>query len=125
MRGKKGHHKATGGAASDDPSSGSKLYDEDLKTKPKRYNESKVEDEAEEKKHGGRAKRHKRRHGGHVHHEDMGELKHAHHVGKIHGHKGGHKGRSARKHGGRTGSNFNPLSSAHSGEAPKGHKTTD
>ena len=122
MRGKKGH-KATGGAASDDPASGSKLYDEDLKTKPKRYNQSKVEDEAEEKKRGGRAKR---KRGGHVHHEEMGELKHASHVGHVHGHhKGGHKGRKARKHGGKTGSNFNPLSSAHSGEQPKGHHTTD
>lgn len=122
MRGKK-HYKATGGAASGDPASGSKLYEEDEKSKPKRYNQSKVEDEAEEKKRGGRAKR---KHGGHVkHHEKMGELKHAHHVGKVQGHHHAHKGRKPRASGGKTGSNFNPLSSAHSGSSPSGHKTTD
>lgn len=33
-----------------------------------------------------------------------------------------HAGRKARKSGGRTGSNMNPLSSAHAGTAPKGRK---
>jgi len=120
MKGKHHKHHATGGAASGDPPSGKKTFEEDLKDKPKRYNQAKVEDEAEEKKHGGRAKR---KHGGraHKHHEKMHELKHAHHVGKVHGsHKGGHKGHKARG-----GSNFNPLSSAHAGSPPKGHHTTD
>lgn len=124
MRGKK-HHKATGGAASGDAPSGSKLYEEDLKSKPMDYTaKNKVAGEAEEKKHGGRAKR---KHGGKVkHHEKMGELKHAHHIGKVHGHhKGGHKGHRARGGGTKSGSNFNPLSSAHGGTKPSGHKTTD
>lgn len=117
------HKKATGGAASGDAPSGSKLYEADLKDKPsRRDNASKIEGAAEEMKHGGHAKRRKRRHGGKVkHHEKMGELGHAHHVGKVAGkHHKGHKGHKARG-----GSNFNPLSSAHSGSAPPGHKTTD
>jgi hypothetical protein len=123
MKGKK--HKATGGAASGDPESGEKLYDEDLKTKPEaRTNAKKIDDEAEEKKRGGRAKR--KRGGGVKHHEKMGEMKHAKHVGMVEGRMGkAHKGRAARKAGGRTGSNFNPLSSAHSGMAPKGHSTVE
>ena len=36
-----------------------------------------------------------------------------------------HAGRAPRKAGGRTGSNFSPLSSAHAGTAPKDHKTTE
>ena len=69
---------------------------------------SHVVKEAEEHKHGGRAKR---KHGGHVKH-----------VGHIHGeHAGHHAGRKPRKSGGRAGSNMNPLSSAHKGVAPKGH----
>lgn len=127
MKGRK-HHKATGGAASGDPESGTKLYDEDLKTKPEaRTNAKKIDEEAEEKKHGGRAKRHKRKHGGKVkHHEKMEELAHAHHVGKVKGSMAkAHKGRAARASGGKAGSNFNPLSSAHSGMAPKGHSTVE
>lgn len=120
MKGKK--HKATGGAASGDAESGSKDYDDDLKSKPTRRNNApKIENAAEEKKRGGRAKR--KRGGGVRHHEKMGELAHAAHIGKVKGsHSKGHKGRAARASGG---SNFNPLSSAHSGSAPKGHKTTD
>lgn len=119
MKGRK-HHKATGGAASGDPESGTKDYEADLKSKPERRNNApKIENAAEEKKHGGRAKR---RHGGRAkHHEKMGELKHAHHVGRVHGHHTkAHKGHKARG-----GSNFNPLSSAHAGSPPSGHKTTD
>jgi hypothetical protein len=64
---------------------------------------SHVVKEAEAKKRGGRAKKHL----GHVHGE------HAH---KRHD-------RPARKSGGRTGSNFSPLSSAHKGTEPKKHKS--
>src|SRR5258708_547363 len=117
---------ATGGAGSDDPPSGTKLWEKDLETKPEaRTNAAKIDAEAEEKKHGGKAKRKKRRGGGRTkHHERMEELAHAHHVGPVAGkHHAGHKGRMPRKHGGKTGSgsNFNPLSSAHTGTHPKGH----
>ena len=123
MKGKK--HKATGGAASGDPKEGEKDYDADLASKPNRRNNApKIEGAAEEKKSGGRAKR--KRGGGVKHHEKMEELGHAAHVGKIAGgHSKGHKGRAARASGGKTGSNLNPLSSAHFGSAPSGHKTTD
>jgi len=87
------HHKATGGVNE---------AAEDLKSKPKRYNNSNVEDEAEERKHGGRAKKH-------------GMSAHGHHAKH-------HAGRKPRKSGGRAGgSNMNPLSSAHKGTPPKGH----
>jgi hypothetical protein len=67
---------------------------EDLSKKNMRYTyQSNVNDEAEERKRGG-----------------MVDGKKA----KI------HAGRKPRKSGGRTGSNMNPLSSAASGEAPKG-----
>jgi hypothetical protein len=70
---------------------------------------SHVVHEAEEHKHGGRAKR---KHGGHVER-----------IGHIHGeHAAHHAGHKPRKSGGRTGSNMNPLSSAHKGVAPKGHR---
>lgn len=45
-------------------------------------------------------------------------------VGSIKGGKpSAHAGRKPRKSGGRSGSNFNPLSSAASGTNPPGHKT--
>jgi hypothetical protein len=112
MKGRK--HHAEGGKAD---------FDEDLKDKPKRYNESKVEDEAEERKRGGRAKR---RTGGMVHREEPGNLKYAKSVGKIEGERNvGRADRKPRKSGGRTGCDSSPLSSAHAGTAPTGHKTTD
>ena len=55
-------------------------------------------------KHGGKAKHHVGHHEGH----------HAHH----------HAGRKPRKSGGAaSGSNMHPLSSAHKGTEPKGHKS--
>jgi hypothetical protein len=61
--------------------------------------------EAEERKSGGRAKR---KHGGAM---------------KVEGEKAKmHAGRKPRKAGGRTGSNFSPLSSAHSGKPAPGRK---
>lgn len=118
----KKHHKAEGGTASDDPPRGTKLYEADVKSKtPMRNIAPNIKAEAEEKKHGGRAKRHKRRRGGHVHHEKSGEMAHAHHVGKVKGsYSSGHKGKASR--GGKSGSNFNPLSSAHAGTSASGHK---
>ena len=92
MKGRKS--KANGGEM-DSPKSGTKEYEQDLKRKNMRYTyQSKVNDEAEERKSGGRAKK-------------------------------AHAGRKARNAGGRAGSDKSPLSSAHAGMSPKGHKTTD
>lgn len=66
---------------------------------------SNVVKEAKEKKHGGRAKR---KHGGMA----------------VHGAVAKHRAdRPKRKSGGRSGSNMNPLSSAHAGTEPAGHKS--
>jgi len=103
MKGRKG--KANGGEM-DSPKSGTKEYEQDLKSKNMRYTyQSKVNDEAEERKSGGRAKKK--------------------HVGKVHGDAKANAGRKARKSGGRTSSDASPLSSAHAGTPPKGHKTLD
>ena len=92
MKGRKG--KANGGEM-DSPKSGTKEYEQDLKRKNMRYTyQSKVNDEAEERRSGGRAKK-------------------------------AHAGRKARYTGGRAGSDKSPLSSAHAGTSPKGHKTVD
>lgn len=112
MKGHKQHHhrkhKASGGKM-ESPSEGRKDWDADENTRPMRYTaDSKVNSEAEERKHGGRAKR---RHGGMVKH-----------LGKVHGTKPHHHaGRKPRKSGGRAGSNFSPLSSAHKGMEPRDH----
>lgn len=121
MKGRK--HKASGGEA--DFGKPRDDWKEDEKTKPMRYTaDSKVNSEAEELKKGGRAKR---KHGGkvHKHHEHGEHMKHAKHLGPVHGKRHVHAGRAPRKSGGRTGSNFSPLSSAHSGMPPRGHKTVD
>lgn len=91
--------RASGGSTE----TGDREWEQDEKKKNKRYTyESNVNDEAEERKSGGRAKKH---------------------VGKMHGGDAKHNaGRKARKSGGRAGSNMNPLSSAHAGTPPKGHK---
>lgn len=88
------------------PEHGEREYEQDLAHNPSSYTaNSNVTKEAEEKKRGGRAKKH---------------------VGKVHGsHAKHHAGRKARKSGGRTGSNMNPLSSAHAGTKPKGHKDVE
>jgi hypothetical protein len=66
---------------------------------------AKPEKEAEEKKHGGRAKR---RHGG------KAEM-------KVHGEKGmHHAGRKPRKAGGKVGADSHPFSSAKGGSQPSG-----
>jgi hypothetical protein len=84
---------------------------------------SNVEKEADERKRGGRAKR--KRGGGVKHHEKGEDMKHAKHVGNIEGGMKAHAGRAPRKSGGRTGSNFSPLSSAHGGSPPRDHKVTE
>jgi hypothetical protein len=92
MKGRK--HKGTGGVNE---------AEADEKDTPKdRTEPSGPAKEAEEKKHGGRAKR---KHGG------MAV------EGKKHG---GHAGRMPRKSGGRAGSETSPLTSSHSGKQPPG-----
>lgn len=95
MKGRK--TRATGG----DATVGTKEYEQDNARKNQRYTyQSNVNDEAEERKRGGKA------------------------VGKADGMAGKkHAGRAARKSGGRTGSNMNPLSSAHAGTPAKGRHT--
>lgn len=75
---------------------------EDLKSKNQRYTfQSNVNDEAEERKRGGKT------------------------VGKVKGGKGkANMGRPARKSGGRTGSNMNPLSSAAKGSPAPGRNVS-
>jgi hypothetical protein len=99
----KGHrkHKETGGANE---------AEEDIKTKPERRGNpaTKIDDEAEELKKGGRAKKAR---GGKS-------------VGVISGPEPpAHAGRKPRKAGGRSGSEKNPFTSANRGTEPKGHKT--
>jgi hypothetical protein len=98
---------------------------EDLKTRNQRYTyESKVNKEAEERKHGGRTKR---KHGGHVeHHEERKahhHKEHVKHVGHVEGeHAKHHAGRKPRKSGGRASSDANPYTSARHGTPPPGRK---
>jgi hypothetical protein len=96
MKGKRGH-KNTGGANE---------AEDDLKSKPEaRTNAKKIDDEAEEMKKGGRAKR---KHGGKTEMKAEGEK------AKM------HAGRKPRKNGGRTGSDGSPFSSARHGKNPSG-----
>ncbi len=111
----------------------------DLKTKPEpRTNAKEVDEEAEERKHGGHVKRKsggkalhgtqkgegfgfqeegtkKRRHGGMA---KMGKS-----VGAVHGDGAKHHaGRKPRKAGGKVGSDSHPFTSAFHGTPPKGRK---
>jgi hypothetical protein len=100
---------------------------------------SHVEHEAEERKHGGRAKR---KHGGKIEHHNAMHSEHHHehpkaahrpkrkrggHVMHEHDVKGEHAkhrhDRKARKSGGKMGADKAPLSSAAKGMEPKGHKS--
>lgn len=124
MKGR-GKHKASGGSAGEEGFGKPRDdWKEEENSKPeRRVNAPKIEGAAEEKKRGGRAKR---KHGGVAkHHEHGKHMGHAKHLGPVHGSVKHHAGRAPRKSGGRAGSNFSPLSSAHSGASPKGHKTTD
>lgn len=111
MKGHKAHHsrkhRSTGGVNE---------AEEDLKHNPEERNNAKnIFHEAEEKKHGGRAKR---KHSGNVSHHHHGMVKH---VGHVAGHASKHHaGRKARKSGGSCESN--PFSSARKGTAAKGRK---
>lgn len=98
MKGRKG--RAMGG----DATVGTKEYEQDLARKNMRYTaESNVNTEAEERKRGGKVKKH---------------------IGKAEGGAGMmHAGRKPRKSGGRAGSNASPLSSAHAGTQAKGRNT--
>jgi hypothetical protein len=97
MKGRK--HRETGG---------SNEAEEDVKDKPEaRTNAKKIDDEAEEMKKGGRAKRAR---GGKM-------------VGKVEGEKAmHHAGRKPRKSGGRTGSDGSPFTTARSGKNPPGRE---
>ena len=124
MKGHKSHHHRKHKAHGGETLTGVKDWEMDLSHNPEaRDNAHKIEGEAEQRKHGGRTKR---KHGGHVHHEHGAHLKHAKHVGHVHGeHAKHHAGRKVRKAGGRTGSDMNPLSSAHKGKSPAGHHDLD
>jgi hypothetical protein len=99
---------------------GTRDWEEDEKDRPMRYNESKVEDEAEERRRGGRAKR---KAGGIVHHERGKPMAHAKHIGMVKGERTEHHaGRKPRMSGGRACSDTNPMSSAAKGKEPEGHK---
>lgn len=104
---------------------------EDENTKNQRYTyQSKVNDEAEEKKHGGSTKRRHRKTGGRMGKEGFGpenqttkkrggEVKRK--EVEMHGeHAKHHAGRKPRKSGGRASSDQNPYSSARSGTEAKG-----
>ena len=103
----KGHY-AHGGAAGE-PMEGVPEYKEDLARRNMSYTgENNVGPAAEERKRGGRTKRK--------------------HIGAVHGAAAQHHaGRKPRKAGGRakSGSDASPLSSAHKGTLPHGHKDMD
>jgi len=99
-------------------------YKAEENAKPQRYNNApKIQDAAEEKKRGGRAKR--KSGGGVKHHETGKHMGHAKHIGPVQGSIAKSAGRSVRASGGRAGSNFSPMSSAAAGSSPRGHKTED
>ena len=110
MKGRK--HRATGGVNEDA---------QDKAKKNLRYTyQSNVNDEAEERKHGGRAKK---AGGGYMH---GGNPMHSGHMkkagGKVHGAAAKHHaGRKPRKSGGACDTG-NPFSSARAGKAPPGRK---
>jgi hypothetical protein len=98
MKGRKG--RGTGGVNE---------AEEDVKDKPEaRTNAKEIDEEAEERKKGGRAKR---KHGGKM-------------IGKVEGEKAmHHAGRKPRKAGGRTsGSDGNPFTSARKGKDAPGRE---
>lgn len=132
MKGHKAHHHGkhaahkghyAGGGAAGENMKGVAEFKQDLDHPSKHYTyDSNVLGEAEERKRGGRTKR---KHGGHVMHHHMGHVKH---IGAVHGAAAQHHaGRKPRKAGGRakSGSDASPLSSAHKGTLPHGHKDMD
>lgn len=131
MKGHKAHHHAhkahkSHGGHMDSPKHGDKVHDKNP-TEIYAGKGSHVVHEADERKHGGRTKKHHAHHAHHEHHEHAHHMhpakKHKKHVGHAEGEEmKHHAGRKPRKSGGRTGSNMNPLSSAHHGEKPTGRK---
>lgn len=133
-------HKASGGEAEKDFGAPRDDWKAEEKSKPEAYagKGSNVQKESQEKKDGGAAKRRRKRtggvaakaHGGAAtkvskHHESGEHMKHAKHLGNVSGdqyHASKSHTRRERKSGGRTGSNFSPLSSAHGGTPPRDHK---
>ena len=113
------HHKASGGSMEhkpqESPEKGSDEWEEDEKDNPsRRDNADKIEDEAEEKKAGGRAKK---KAGGIIKKKAGGLIKK--NVGGIAGSSPAPSAaRAPRKSGGCV---SNPLSSAHHGTKPKKH----
>lgn len=107
MKGRK--HRETGGT--NEP-------EEDVKDKPEaRTNAKKIDEEAEEMKKGGRAKR---KRGGKA---GFGPEKHGSDEPKVAGEKPSqHAGRKPRKSGGRAGSDANPFTSARKGNDAPGRK---
>lgn len=111
-------HKAAGGKMEkkpqETPETGYKEWEQDENDRPERRNNApEIEDAAEERKHGGKAKHKKKNRGGPA----------KKNVGYVAG--GAPKesaARMPRKSGGRAGCEGNPFSSARSGTAPKGHK---
>jgi hypothetical protein len=104
--------------------------EEDLKTHPEaRTNAKKIDDEAEERKAGGRTAR---KHGGEVHHSRcrchkcMGgeaKMEHKKEGGKVDGeHEKKRADRKPRKSGGSANATEHPFSSAKDGEAAHGRK---
>jgi hypothetical protein len=118
MKGHKAHHHGkhaahkghyAGGGAAGENMKGVAEFKQDLDHPSKHYTyDSNVLGEAEERKRGGRTKRK--------------------HIGAVHGAAAQHHaGRKPRKAGGRakSGSDSSPLSSAHKGTLPHGHKDMD
>jgi hypothetical protein len=101
MKGRKG--RAAGGES---PAAGVREYEQDLAEKPeRRVNAPKIMGAAEERKRGGKVKKH---------------------AGKIAGAAAmAHAGRKPRKSGGKVGSNMSPLSTAHAGTPAKGRHAVD
>lgn len=137
--GRTAHHTGKAHGHPESPEKGDEEFEADEKSKPMDYTaHSNVPKEAEEHKHGGRAKRHKRKCGGktghemHAHHEHgthhhkrkhkmAGKTKH--HVGSVEGHGAHHHaGRKPRKSGGRAACEASPFTSAHHGEPAPGRK---
>ena len=87
----------------DSPATGVKEYDQDFSSKPeRRVNAPKIEGAAEERKRGGRTKKH---------------------VGDVGGEAAKMRAdRKPRKSGGRAYSDSNPFTSASKGTPPKGRK---
>jgi hypothetical protein len=121
MKGKKEMHEAEADRPGVDDAK------EDLKTKPERYGEGRPEDEAEERKYGGKAESKAKGHKEDKKEDEKKKREHKRrkHGGKtveMHGEEKRHGGRMPRKSGGRATSDMNPFTSARMGTPAKGRK---